>query len=174
MLYADASLAASLEVDLAGDAMLLLIDTLCAGRIHYAAGEAFRFRSYESDLLVRAQGRVAAAGRLRLEPSAQRLAAIGAFEGATHAGTMYGFGPFVGRSALEALRPAVEEAEASGGPGLRCGVSLAARYGLAATALGRSADQVHAALLAIGRAFAEYADAHAPISCARFAWHAER
>ncbi|WP_309120115.1 urease accessory protein UreD [Paenibacillus sp.] len=170
MLYADAAFASRTRVELADNATLLLFDTLCAGRVHYGAdGEAFRYRSFESDLLVTAQGRVAAASRVRLAPAEQSLQAIGAFEGDTHVGALYAFGPFAGRGAAEAM--AVQASALTlGGAGLRCGVSALARYGVAAVASGRSAWAVHEALLRIGRAFAAYADAYAPPACARLAW----
>ncbi|HZG78118.1 MAG TPA: urease accessory protein UreD, partial [Paenibacillus sp.] len=169
MLYADADLASLTRVELAENATLLLFDTLCAGRVHYSGGEAFRYRSYESDLLVTALGRVAAASRVRYAPAEQTLGAIGAFERDTHNGALYAFGPFAGRAALEAMA-AEASALTRSGDGVRCGVSLLARYGIAATASGGSAWAVHGALERIGRAFARYAAAHAPPSCAPLAW----
>lgn len=165
MLYADASFRGSMKVELAPGASLLLLDTLCAGRIHYGAGEAFQYRLYENELLVAAQGKTAAASRLRFAPGEQTLHAPGVFEHYTHIGTLYGFGPFVARAAVEAL---LSEAERH--RGVRCGVSLLARYGLAATVLGTSAWEVQEALLAMGRAFAAFAAEHAPPECAPFAW----
>ncbi|TLS54302.1 hypothetical protein FE782_02870 [Paenibacillus antri] len=171
MLYADAAFASRTRVELADNATLLLFDTLCAGRVHYGEpGEAFRYRSYESDLLVTAQGRVAAASRVRFAPSEQSLQSIGAFERDTHVGALYAFGPFAGRGAAEAMAGEASALTHSGADGLRCGVSALARYGVAAVASGRSAWEVHGALLRIGRAFAAYADAHAPPACARLAW----
>ncbi len=169
MLYADASFVSRTRVELADDATLLLFDTLCAGRVNYRAGEAFRFRSYEGDLLVSASGRVAAASRVRYAPAEQRLDAIGAFERDTHIGALYAFGPFAVRAAAEAMS-AEASAIARNGTGVRCGVSLLARYGVAATASGGTAWEVHGALERIGRAFARYAAAHAPSSCAPLAW----
>ena len=165
MLYADGALKASTRVELADDATLLLFDAMCAGRIHYGEGEAFRFRLYETELEVRAQGRLAACGRQRFAPAEQTLGSIGLFERDTHAGTLYAFGPSASRDAVEALRPVAERAA-----GVRCGVSLLARYGLAATAVGRTAWEVQAALESIGRAFAAYAAERAPRGCAPIAW----
>jgi urease accessory protein len=164
MLYADASFTGTVRVELAENASLLLYDTLCAGRVHFGEGEAFRYRLYENDLLVSVQGRLALANRMRLEPLEQTLPAIGIFERFTHLGTLYAFGPYVNRSTVEALRHAAEAL-----PGVRVGVSLAARYGLTATAIGMSAWTVHEALLAMGHVFTAFAAEQSAPACMPFA-----
>ncbi|MCI3923885.1 urease accessory protein UreD [Paenibacillus sp. TRM 82003] len=170
MLYADAAFRGTLDVELAPDASLLLFDALCAGRIHYGGGEAFRYALYDNDLRITAGGRLCAANRMVVCPAELPVAAVGAFESFTHVGTLYGFGPFVGADAVEALREAAAAAPVVAAGGVRCGVSLAARYGLTATALGGSAWQVQEALLAMGRAFVACAAERAPAECAPFAW----
>lgn len=169
MLYADAAFRSSLRVELEANASLLLFDAFCAGRIHYGEGESFRFRSYESDVRVSTQGKLAAANRLRFRPAESDARAPGLFESYTHVGTLYGFGPFAGRGAADALLEAAE-----GRSGVFAGVSLAARGGLTATVLGTAAWEVHETLLALGDAFVAYASRHAPPSCAPFAWPHDR
>jgi urease accessory protein len=166
MLYADAALQSKLEIDLADGASLLLLDTLCAGRTHY--GETFRYRSFESEVGISAGGRLLAANRLWLRPAEQRLEAPGIYEGFTHNGTLYAFGPFVNRTALEAVLASVQERS-----GVRCGASLAARSGLTAMALGNTAWEVHEALLHMARTLAAFARSPESPSPTAFAWPKE-
>lgn len=165
MLYADASFRGTLTAELGPGASLLLFDALCAGRIHYGDGESFRYALYDNDVRIASEGRLCAANRMVVRPAEMPVASTGAFEAFTHVGTLYGFGPFVDAGAVEALREA-----AAGREGVRCGVSLAARYGLAATALGGAAWQVQEALLAMGRALVAYAAERETPGIAPFAW----
>ena len=166
MLYADAAFKGSLTAELSSGASLIILDTLCAGRVHYG-GEAFRYRLYENELTVIAQGKTALASRVRFAPGEQMLRLPGVFERDTHVGALYGFGPFAGRAAAEALWARAEKRS-----GVRCGVTVLAAGGVAAAVLGRSAWEVHETLMAMGRALAAFAAAHAPGEGAPLTWPA--
>lgn len=166
MLYADAALCAELHAELDEGASLLLLDTWCAGRVHY--GETHRFRSYTGDVRIVSAGRLAAMSRLRLVPGEQTFRAPGVLEQYTHCGTLYGFGPFADGAAVEA---ALDCEPVRGGASLLAGASLAARDGLVASVLGHSAWEVHGALLAMARTIAHIAGSRLPSGCAPFAWH---
>lgn len=166
MLYADAALRADLHAELEEDASLLLLDTWCAGRVHY--GEAYRFRSYAAEVRIVAAGRLAAMNRLRLVPGEQTFHAPGVLERYTHCGTLYGFGPFADGAVVEAALDG--ERERRGGAPLLIGASLAARGGLVASALGHTAWDVHGALLAMARTIVHTAGRRLPPGCAPFVW----
>jgi len=171
MLYADASFRTRTRVELAPDASLLLLDTLCAGRVHYGAGEAFRYRLYESEVVITRRGRVAAASRMRLAPGEQELGLPGVFESDTHVGKLYGLGPFAAGPLAETLLAEADRAER--GARVRCGVSPLAEGGVAAVVLGASAWEVHGTLLRLGRAFAAFARETLPAACPPPAWPAD-
>jgi urease accessory protein UreH len=123
-------------------------DVWSAGRI--ARDEIHQYRLYVNHVRIDVADRPVYVNRLRIEPPDPLLFAPGALEQFTHYGTLYGFGPFIDRTSPDRLRDI-----AAGHPSIRCGVSLAARYGLTAVVLGSSAWEVQSVLAALGEALLE-------------------
>jgi urease accessory protein len=126
-----------IDVDLALDARLILVDAFAAGRV--ARGEAWRFTSLESALAVRAGARVILLDRFVLGPRGP-WAALGCADGHPYFGSIVVAGP----GDLSELAGALTAMPVVGG--VAVGAAPGARGGLVARVLAVSAPALLGAL----------------------------
>ncbi|EXX84842.1 urease accessory protein ureD [Paenibacillus darwinianus] len=160
MLYKDADFRSATEVELGRGAVWMQAEVLCPGRL--LRGESFLYRRLDNRLTVLYGGEPIFHSRQLVLPAEQRLAAAGAWEDMTHAGTFYAFSDRISSVQLDAVRAALE----SGGPTdpatVIAGVSLTYRHGLAVVAAGRTAWQLQRTLHAAWSAVRESLDGLPP------------
>lgn len=144
MLYRSARFRSETEIELAEDAVCLLSDIICPGRLLH--GEKFAFTEYDARLTVRLNGETIHYQRQKWEPAALPIANAGCFGPHTHVGGFYAFSDRVTAQMVDRLREAME---AGGGvpDGVVWGVSRTARHGLTVQAAGNAAWKLQRTLL---------------------------
>jgi urease accessory protein len=102
MLYKDAVLHSSMDVQLAVGSTLILSDLVAPGRT--GRGELFQYEYYENCLNVTYEDELIYCSRQHVVPAQQKLQAIGGWAEYTHVGTLYVFNDLVDAEFVEALK----------------------------------------------------------------------
>ena len=136
-LFRDADLRNNCEVEIAGNATLLMGEILGAGRI--GRGEAFEFHAWRSRVGVRRAGRLIFCSQTGLRPANFAFGRVGAWEDWTHQGQFQVFSTHAGQALLNVLRPLLDAKKE-----VWSGASLLEEGGLSVSFLGRRACDLQA------------------------------
>jgi urease accessory protein len=109
MLYKDAILCSSVDIRLEPGAALIYSDALCPGRTQ--RGELFQYELYQNRVAVTYGDELIFSSKQRVQPARQKLRAIGAWAGYTHAGSLYVFSDLAELNAvfIDRLREFLDE-----------------------------------------------------------------
>lgn len=132
--FAGSDLRSETRVELAEDCRFAYGEIVACGRT--GRGEQFRMRRLDSRLQVAVDGRLAFAEHTRLEPMRMDYTGLGQWQGMTHQGLLYVYGPEWEERVLEAVR------RTQALPGGLIGASRAVR-GVCVRTLAASGEEVY-------------------------------
>ncbi|MBB6673919.1 urease accessory protein UreD [Cohnella nanjingensis] len=145
MLYRDANYICDTEIELARNAVCIVSEVFCPGRI--SRGECFDFASYDTRMRVTYEGELVHYQRQRWQPEFMPLTSPGCFGDYTHVGTLGAFGDRIGQKTADAVHDALEAAM-PGETNVVWSVAATARFGLVVMAAGRRGWELQRLLLA--------------------------
>jgi urease accessory protein len=102
MLYKDAVLQCSTDVQMESGSTLIISDLICPGRTH--RGEIFQYECYQNQLTVTYEDELIYCSKQRIKPAEQTLQTIGGWADCTHIGTLYVFGEQAAAAFADSLR----------------------------------------------------------------------
>ncbi|MFC4599277.1 urease accessory protein UreD [Cohnella hongkongensis] len=145
MLFRDARFRSETEIDLAEDAVCMMTDIFCPGRL--SRGEAFAFGSYDARLTVRFKGELIHYQRQLWEPASLPVENSGCFGAHTHVGSFMAFSDRLTRAHADRIREAIGGAGEALPGGVVWGVARLDGPGLAVQAAGNAAWKLQKLLL---------------------------
>lgn len=144
MLYRDAALDNATVIRLAQGAAWMQAEVVCPGRTF--RGELFRYRELRSRLTVYAGEELIFSQHQRVQPALRQLDVPGAWEDATHWGTLVVFSEQIKAEHAEVLREELYRLKHTPGREVLYGVTLTYKHGLAVSAAGKAAWPLQAFL----------------------------
>lgn len=142
ILFRDAHLQATCNVDVINGGTLLMSDIICCGRV--AHNEKFLFHCYQSKLQINYNGKLISCNQTRFAPYQQKLQSVASWNTSTHWGNFYYVGEVVTPELLNELRNILQLY-----PQLQSGASLMEHNGIVVSVLASQAWKIQEAFSAL-------------------------